>query len=73
MKRQVFLIIGTIIIKRNSSVVVRIIFCRGFRVRASATLYNLITMWPSGPRVHANVVSVYSSMCIPVIFNFCNH
>ena len=46
MKRQVFLIIGTIIKKRNSSVVVRTIFCRGFRVRASDTLYNLITMWP---------------------------
>ena len=45
-ERQVFLIIGTIIIKRSSSVVVRTIFCRGFRVRASATLYNLITTWP---------------------------
>ena len=45
MKRQVFPVIGTIIIKCSSSVVVTI-FCRGFRVRASATLYNLITMWP---------------------------
>ena len=46
MKRQVFPVIGTIIIKCSSSVVVRTIFCPGFRVRASATLYNLITMWP---------------------------
>ena len=46
MKRQVFPVIGTNIIKRSSSVAVRTIFCRGFRVHASVTLYNLLTMWP---------------------------
>ena len=35
MKRQVFPIIGTIITKRSSSVVVRTIFCHAFSVRAS--------------------------------------
>lgn len=71
MKRQFFLIIGTIIKKRNSSVVVRTIFCRGFRVRASDTLYNLINYDVTfRPCVHANVVSVYPSMCIPVILYF---
>ena len=46
MKRQVFPIIGTIITKRSSSEVVRTVFCRSFGVCASATLYNLIAIWP---------------------------
>ena len=48
MKPQVFAIIGTIITKRSSLAFLRTIFYRGFRVRAFATLYILIAMWPLG-------------------------
>ena len=70
MKRQVFPVIGTIIINCSSSVVVRTIFCRGFWGARFRHFIQFNYDVAFRPRVHANVVSVYPSMCIPVILYF---
>ena len=48
LKRHVFAVIGTIITKRSSVAFVAIIFFVVGVGCASATLYNLIAMWPLG-------------------------
>ena len=59
MKRQVSPVIRMIITKCSSAAFVRTIFCRSFRVRLTASLFNLIAICSCRPCIHAYVVSVY--------------